>query len=231
MVPLGQLTTKSILEDKIFEEIFEQEDEIYKARLILSLQDRAAELGVKAKFEEILKAYKRVDREMKRNRMKQPALLDNWTNFEGPYDNQRCRQWIASEDGVYLKNPTTDFTDILACYHPILPIERLKNLETGEEQLKIAYKRNGIWSEIIVPKTMVTSASKIVSLSGRGIAVTSEMPNFWYGIWLMWKMQTRMLLKYSIPPANWDGSEMDLCHTIRTLYLMETVGSDSCSKV
>lgn len=81
MVPLGQLTTKSILEDKIFEEIFEQEDEIYKARLILSLQDRAAELGVKAKFEEILKAYKRVDREMKRNRMKQPALLDNWTNF------------------------------------------------------------------------------------------------------------------------------------------------------
>lgn len=178
MVPLGQLTTKSILEDKIFEEIFEQEDEIYKARLILSLQDRAAELGVKAKFEEILKAYKRVDREMKRNRMKQPALLDNWTNFEGPYDNQRCRQWIASEDGVYLKNPTTDFTDILACYHPILPIERLKNLETGEEQLKIAYKRNGIWSEIIVPKTMVTSASKIVSLSGRGIAVTSENAKF-----------------------------------------------------
>ena len=144
MVPLGQLTTKSILEDKIFEEIFEQEDEIYKARLILSLQDRAAELGVKAKFEVILKAY------------------------------QRCRQWIASEDGVNQKNPTTDFTDILACYHPILPIERLKNLETGEEQLKIAYKRNGIWSEIIVPKTMVTSASKIVSLSGRGIAVTSE---------------------------------------------------------
>ena len=178
MVPLGQLTTKSILEDKIFEEIFEQEDEIYKARLILSLQDRAAELGVKAKFEEILKAYKRVDREMKRNRMKQPALLDNRTNFEGPYDNQRCRQWIASEDGVYLKNPTTDFTDILACYHPILPIERLKNLETGEEQLKIAYKRNGIWSEIIVPKTMVTSASKIVSLSGRGIAVTSENAKF-----------------------------------------------------
>lgn len=44
--------------------------------------------------------------------------------------------------------------------------------------MKIAYKRNGIWSEIIVPKTMVTSASKIVSLSGRGIAVTSENAKF-----------------------------------------------------
>lgn len=50
----------------------------------------------------------------------------------------------------------------------------MKNLETGEEQIKIAYKRNGRWDEIIVPKTMVTSASKIVALSGRGISVTSE---------------------------------------------------------
>ena len=34
--------------------------------------------------------------------------------------------------------------------------------------------RNGGWLEIIVPKTMVTSANRIVSRSGRGIAVTSE---------------------------------------------------------
>lgn len=75
---------------------------------------------------------------------------------------------------MYLKNHNTGFTDILACYHPVLPIERLKNLETGEEQIKLAYKRNGVWNEIIVPKTMIISASKIVALSGRGISVTSE---------------------------------------------------------
>ena len=62
----------------------------------------------------------------------------------------------------------------MACYHPILPLERMKNLETGEEQIKLVYKRNGRWSEMIVPKTMITSANKIVSLSGRGISVTSE---------------------------------------------------------
>ena len=62
----------------------------------------------------------------------------------------------------------------IACYHPILPIERLRNLETGEEQIKLAFKRNGRWEEIIVPKVMITSASKIVALSGRGVAVTSE---------------------------------------------------------
>ena len=48
---LAKLDKDSILAEKIFQEIFEQEDEIYKARMILSLTDRAAELGVKKKFE------------------------------------------------------------------------------------------------------------------------------------------------------------------------------------
>ena len=173
MEPLARLDSNSILDEKIFLEIFDQEDEITKARMILSLTDRATELGVKKKFEELLKAYKRVDRETKQRERKKPiTMLDKWTNFEGPYDNMFCGAWIAGEDGVYAQNDSQ--VDAVACYHPILPVERMKNLETGEEQIKIAYKRNGRWDEIIVPKTMVTSASKIISLSGRGISVTSE---------------------------------------------------------
>ena len=173
MEPLARLDSNSILDEKIFLEIFDQEDEITKARMILSLTDRATELGVKKKFEELLKAYKRIDRETKQRERKKPiTMLDKWTNFEGPYDNMFCGAWIAGEDGVYAQNDSQ--VDAVACYHPILPVERMKNLETGEEQIKIAYKRNGRWDEIIVPKTMVTSASKIVSLSGRGISVTSE---------------------------------------------------------
>ena len=177
MVPLNQLTAESILSDEVLTEVFDQEDELYKSRLLLSLEDRAGELGVKKKFQELIKAYKRVEREMRRQereRKGRPSVLENWTNFEGPYDRMQCRQWIATEEGICLNNPSTGYTDVLACYHPILPVERLKNLETGEEQIKLAYKRNGRWEEIIVPKTMVTSANKIVSLSGRGIAVTSE---------------------------------------------------------
>ena len=50
----------------------------------------------------------------------------------------------------------------------------MKNLETGEEQLRLAYKRNHKWMEVTVPKDLVSSASKIVSLSKLGISVTSE---------------------------------------------------------
>ena len=177
MVPLNELTADTVLSDDVLTEVFDQEDELYKSRLLLSLEDRARELGVKKKFQELVKAYKRVEREMKRRereKKSQPCTLEQWTNFSGPYENMQCKQWIASENGIYLNNPSTGYTDVLACYHPILPVERLKNLETGEEQIKLAYKRNNRWDEIIVPKTMVTSANKIVALSGRGIAVTSE---------------------------------------------------------
>lgn len=171
MEPLDRLDKNSILEEKIFQELFDQEDEIKKARLMIALADRAEELGVKTKFNTILRAYKRVDKEM-RKQEHSPSLVENWTNFTGPYDNMRCGLWIASEKGVYAQKEGG--LEDVACYHPILPIERLKNLETGDEQLKLAYKRNNRWEEIIVPKDLVATASKITALSKRGVAVTSE---------------------------------------------------------
>lgn len=178
MVPLNQLTADTILSDEVISEVFDQEDEIYKARLLLSLEDRAAELGKKREFQEIVKAYKKVEREIKRQRREkqsEPSILDNWTNFsDSPYDRMQCRNWIATDEGIFIRNPNPGAPDIQACYHPILPVERLKNLETGKEQIKLAYKRNGSWKELIVPKGIVTSQSKIVSLSELGISVTSE---------------------------------------------------------
>lgn len=174
MKDVKSLTAEDILADETFVEIFEQQDPISRTRLKLSLSDRAKELGVKTKFDELLKAYEKADREMKREEKERHSvcLVDNYTNFDGPYSSMFCGAWIASETGIFAQ--TSGGLDEVACYHPILPVERLKNLETGEEQLKIAYKRNHRWEEIIVPKVMVTSANKIVGLSARGIAVTSE---------------------------------------------------------
>lgn len=137
MVPLNQLTKDSILDDKIFEEIFDQEDPIYQARLMLSLEDRAEELGVKTKFTKLLNAYKKAQKEMSRKSSRQISLVENWTNFDGPYDRMQCRSWIAAEDGICLYNPNTGQTDIMACYHPILPVERLKKLGNGRGKDKV----------------------------------------------------------------------------------------------
>ena len=173
MKSIVSMTAEEVYSDPVLDEVFSEEDEIQRAKLLLTLEDRAAELGVKKKFGTMVAAWKRANKQIqKMNSQKPISSWDNWTNFEGPYDRMACGSWIAREDGIWVQD--TGRPDLMACYHPILPVERLKNLETGEEQLKLAYKRNGRWDEIIVPKTMVTSANKIVALSGRGVAVTSE---------------------------------------------------------
>lgn len=194
MEPLDRLDKQSILEEKVFEEIFSQEDEIKKARLMLQLEDRAAELGVKAKFTRLLNAYKKVEKEMQRKQDNSLSLLDNWTNFTGPYDNMQCGLWIASDKGVYAQKE--GLLEEVACYHPILPVERLKNLETGDEQLKLAYRRNGKWNEIIVPKDLVATASKITALSKRGVAVTSE--------------NAKLLVRYLSDVENFNDDNIDV---------------------
>ncbi len=172
---LKDYDAKSILAEEVFTEIFDEQDRIQQARMILSLEDRAKELGVKTKFDSLIKAYQNVEKEMKRQQREKPVTsLDNWTNFTGgDYENMYCGAWIATDDGIHAMNYQSG-NDIIACYHPILPVERLKNLETGEEQLVIAYKRNNVWREVKVPKDVVSSANKIISLSKLGISVTSE---------------------------------------------------------
>ena len=170
---IASMTAEDVYSDETLDEVFSDEDEIHKAKMLLTLEERAEQLGVKTKFARMVSAYKKVERQIQQAAKKKPLQsLENWTNFDGPYERMFCGSWIAREDGIWVQD--TGRPDMVVCYHPILPVERLKNLETGEEQIKLAFKRNGKWEEIIVPKTLVTSANRIVALSGRGIAVTSE---------------------------------------------------------
>lgn len=174
MKPLIEYDKTSILSEEVFVEIFEQEDEITKARMLLSCRDRAKELGVTKAFDDLTATYKRVEKtQLANQRRTSTTMMNQWTNFTGPYDNMMCGAWIAGDNGI--NTFSKDYSnEVLACYHPILPIKRMKNMETGEEQLQIAYKRNHSWREITVPKDLVSSASKIVALSKLGVAVTSE---------------------------------------------------------
>ena len=171
MKPLIEYDRKEILAEEVFVEIFEQEDVIRRAQMLLSFQDRAKELGVKGQFDTMVKAFQEVGRETKKKKSR--TLLENLTNFTGKYDSMKCGSWLAADDGIRTFNKDYD-NEVVVCYHPILPIGRLRNLETGEEQIRLAYKRNHRWTEITVPKDVISSASKIVGLSKLGVAVTSE---------------------------------------------------------
>lgn len=203
MKEMSEFDADSILDDEVFIELFEMEDPILRSKTKVQLTRRAKQLGVKSDFEEIMKGYNQADREMKRQEQENRTVctVDNYTNFTGPHDRMYCGAWIADDRGVFAQN--SGRVDEVACYHPILPVERLRNLETGEEQIKLAYKRNNQWQDIVVPKTMITSANKIVALSGRGISVTSE--------------NAKLLVKYLADVENENDDYIDVQYSTSKL--------------
>ena len=203
MKPLNELNADSILEDSVFIELFEIVDPIERSKRKVQLMRRAKALGVKSDFDELMRGYNQANRDIERRDKEHRAIctLDNYTNFSGEYDNMYCGGWIANDTGIYAQ--TSGGIEEVACYHPILPVERLKNMETGEEQIRLAYKRNGRWNEIVVPKTMITSANKIVALSGRGIAVTSE--------------NAKLLVKYLADVENGNDDYIDVQYSTSKL--------------
>ena len=168
MKKIEEVTKKDLLSREFMQEVFADEDEIERGVNIANLMDRARELKAYTEFKILLDAFRKAEKEIIPEKSK--GTLCQWTNFESDeYDNMICGYWNATDKGILKPN-----SDECACYHPILPVERLKNIETGAEQIKLAYKRTGVWHEIVVPKSLIASASKIVALAEQGVAVTSE---------------------------------------------------------
>lgn len=100
------------------------------------------------------------------------ADIDNVTNFEGQPEELYCGEYTCDDSGItYL-----DYAgrEVIVCRHPILPIRRLINVDTGEVKMEIASKRSFRWQFRVFDKGTLASANKIVELSKYGIAVDSE---------------------------------------------------------
>lgn len=95
----------------------------------------------------------------------------NYSNFDNQPLELFTGEWEADDNSI--RRTSSDET-IVACCHPIMPVERLINIDTGLEKLKIAFSKGKRWRDIIVEKRVVANASKIIDLSDYGISVTSE---------------------------------------------------------
>jgi hypothetical protein len=172
---IDKLTAATILSNNVMCEIFDEVDPVERERLIQDLTDKAKILSVKNKFENLLQAFKKKEKEFLAEKKKEIKRVDNtfnnYSSFGEEYEPLFCGNWIADDNGI---RTFTMFGERLACYHPIIPISRLVNAETGKEKIKLAYKKGFKWKEVIVDKGVIASANKIVSLADYGISVTSE---------------------------------------------------------
>lgn len=62
----------------------------------------------------------------------------------------------------------------MVCRTPIILTQRLRSLETGEEKIEIAFKRDDEWHRAIYPRSTIFTARGITVLADLGCTVTSE---------------------------------------------------------
>lgn len=170
---MTQESIKVMTKDQLYDqatlyEIFSEKKEADKKLLLMALKHRASELKCKTEIVELIKAFAA---DYKEGLKTVEVSQNNVTDFGHINGELNCGTWIADNNGI---RALTSFGVITACYHPILPVERLFNIETKTEKITLAYKRDNEWKEITVDKGVIASSNKIVKLADYGIAITSE---------------------------------------------------------
>lgn len=96
----------------------------------------------------------------------------NRTDFTGQSLELDCGSWSATDTGIY----GTDKLgfEVVACYHPIMPVQRLINIDTGIHKVKLAFSLGRRWSTIIEDRSVISDSRSIIGLSKYGIMVNSE---------------------------------------------------------
>lgn len=161
-----KLDKDEILADEIFERVFATNNNADRVRLIGKLEERATVLKVKTTFKKLLQIYQH---EYSQRRRQSGSYTMKFTS--PPIDGLKCGEWEAVDSGI---SKVIEQKRIVACPHPILPTERLQNIETDMEKIRLAYFKDSQWKTVTVDRSTIATRTGIVKLSDFGIDVTSE---------------------------------------------------------
>ena len=150
-----------------FEEVYKYIDNPFELQLQIDKMAAIAKNCGVTNFKTVFKEYCKTMK-MARNQ----TYAENATNFEGQELELATGPWQANDYGITKDGAYG--SEIVACVHPIMPVERLVNIDTGIEKLRIAYKKGRQWRSRIFERRQLASANSIVGLSDYGVAVTSE---------------------------------------------------------
>ena len=90
-----------------------------------------------------------------------------------PINLRQPEGWILSDKGISLIDEKK-YTPTNICRTPIILTQRLKSIETGEEKMEIAFKRDDRWHTAIYPRSTIFSSRSITTLADLGCTITSE---------------------------------------------------------
>ena len=140
-------------------------DKFLLKQMTQKMKEKAGAVGVKC-FIALFNAY------CESQAQKAGVVLANSTQFDGQEMELFSGEYICDENGVFITDKYG--YEQVVCRHPIMPVQRLCNIDSGEERLKLAYKKGRFWRSIIVEKSVIASSSGILQLAANGIMVNSE---------------------------------------------------------
>lgn len=167
IVDMPQFTVEEYYNtEKPYEWLYKyRENKFLLRQLCERMKEQAGQLGVRA-FMALWNAY------CEAQAQQQGMKLDNATNFENQEIELFSGEYICDEYGVVI--PDKYGYEQVICRHPILPVQRLVNIDSGEERLKIAYKKGKLWRSLIAEKSVLASSNSILQLAANGVLVNSE---------------------------------------------------------
>lgn len=168
---IEKLNKENILEDQLFDYLIALPSSPNKTRIIERLRNKARELKVIKAFNSI---FKQKNQEYIQNLKSKGGNKTSFTDC--PVEELKCGQWIADDTGIYKMdyNSTMQPIKIKACSHPIIPTERLINIDTNIEKIKLTFYKDKKWQYVIAEKSTIASKNKILQLANMGIEVNEN---------------------------------------------------------
>lgn len=136
----------------------------------LEMAENAKTVGFTG-FKDTLKIYMKQNRAMVRH-----SVVLNTTEFTNQPIELNCAAWECWDSGI--SRIGRSGLREQACSHPIMPVERLKNIDTGEVKIRLAFNRSGRagrWQSTIVDMATISTTRTIVpALANLDISVTGN---------------------------------------------------------
>ena len=118
-----------------------------------------------------VRSFKRMYDDYVKSLKQAGCYMAKTSTFTGQPIEIETGYWNASDSGIYADVGAFRMD---ACAHPIMPVERLVNIDTGLEKLKIAFRRRNRWQSFIAEKSDLASPNTIIKYANHGISVSSE---------------------------------------------------------
>lgn len=164
---IPEYTTEDFATDEPYEWLYSHAANAFMMKQLTErMKVYAKSLGVKG-FVGLLNAYLET-----KKRTNTTASVQRQTDFDGQPLELSSGAYLCDENGVQVLDRFG--IPISVCKQPILPVERLINVDTGEESVRLWFKAGQQHRSITVEKSTIASSAQILQLAAQGVLVNGE---------------------------------------------------------